>query len=122
VGYVKYGSYNITEGDENELAERLYSVGPIAVSFEVIDGFQFYKTGVYSAPNCGTTTQDVNHAVVATGYGTENGKKFWNIKNSWSTQWGVNGYFKLERGTNMCAISQCNAYPLIDSMGMVGVE
>jgi cathepsin H len=121
-GYVKYGSYNVTEGDEDELAERLYSVGPMAVSFEVLDSFQFYKSGVYSAPDCGTTTQDVNHAVVATGYGTENGKKFWNIKNSWSTSWGVNGYFKLERGTNMCAISQCNSYPLIDSMGMIGVE
>jgi cathepsin H len=33
VGYVKYGSYNITQGDENELAERLYSAGPISVAF-----------------------------------------------------------------------------------------
>lgn len=37
VGYVKYGSYNITEGDEAELADRLYNVGPISVSFEVLD-------------------------------------------------------------------------------------
>lgn len=70
---------------------------------------------MYSAPDCGTTTQDVNHAVLATGYGTENGVKFWNIKNSWSTDWGNKGYFKIQRDVNMCAISMCNAYPLIDS-------
>jgi len=115
VGYVRYGSYNITQGDESELADRLYNVGPIAVAFEVIDSFQFYKSGVYSAADCGTGTMDVNHAVVATGYGVENGVKFWNIKNSWSTDWGVKGYFKIQRDTNMCAIATCNSYPLIDA-------
>lgn len=57
---------------------------------------------------------DINHAVLATGYGTENGVKFWNVKNSWGNAWGSSGYFKIERGTNMCAIAMCNSYPLID--------
>jgi len=85
------------------------------VSFQVITGFKNYVSGVYKADNCGKTTKDVNHAVLATGYGTENGVKFWNIKNSWGPAWGNKGYFKMERGTNMCAIAQCNSYPLIDS-------
>lgn len=83
VGYVRFGSYNITQGDEIELAERLYNAGPVAVSFQVIGGFKDYVSGVYSVTNCGTTTQQVNHAVLATGYGVENGVKFWNVKNSW---------------------------------------
>lgn len=69
VGHARFGSYNITQGDENELAERLYSAGPISVSFQVITGFKNYVSGVYSVTNCGKTTQDVNHAVLATGYG-----------------------------------------------------
>jgi cathepsin H len=114
VGYVKYGSYNISQGNEVELADRLYNAGPISVSFKVIGDFKAYSGGVYSADNCGTTPLDVNHAVLATGYGTENGKPFWNIKNSWGASWGLSGYFKILRGENMCAIAQCNAYPLID--------
>lgn len=96
------------------MAEKLYDAGPIAVSFQVIKGFNNYVSGVYSVDNCGTTTQDVNHAVLATGYGNESGKNFWNVKNSWGAGWGNNGFFKISRGNNMCAIAQCNAYPLID--------
>jgi len=121
-GYVKYGSYNITQGDEQELAERLYVAGPISVSFQVITGFKNYFTGVYTVSNCGTGTQEINHAVLATGYGTENGVAFWNIKNSWGTGWGNLGYFKIQRGVNMCAIAQCNAYPLIDRPTNQGLE
>lgn len=95
VAYVRHGSYNITQGDETELAERLYNAGPIAISFQVIAGFKNYAGGVYTVNNCGKTTQDVNHAVLATGYGVEKNVKYWNIKNSWGASWGVAGYFKM---------------------------
>lgn len=114
VGYVKFGSYNITQGDENELAERLYSAGPISITFEVTKSFMDYHSGIYQQAGCGTTTQDVNHAVLATGYGVENDVPYWNVKNSWGPTWGNNGYFKILRGKNMCALAQCNSYPLID--------
>lgn len=115
VGYVNYGSYNITQGDENELADRLYNVGPVSIAYEVAKDFSRYTGGVYvPTAGCGTTPDDVNHAVVATGYGYQDGKAFWNVKNSWGTSWGVQGYFKILRGNNTCAVAQCNSYPLID--------
>lgn len=121
MAYAKYGSFNITLGDEKQAAERLYNAGPLSVSFKVISGFQSYTGGVYSHKNCGTTTKDVNHAVLATGYGVDKGVDFWNVKNSWGASWGVKGYFKIQRGTNMCAIAQCNSYPLIDSPNDINV-
>ncbi len=69
VAYCKYGSYNVTQGNEAEAAERLYHAGPVSVSFKVVTGFQNYKGGVYSNKNCGFSQKDVNHAVLATGYG-----------------------------------------------------
>jgi cathepsin H len=53
----------------------------------------------------------VNHAVLAVGYGEENGTKYWIVKNSWSESWGDKGYFKIKRGVNMCALATCAAYP-----------
>jgi cathepsin H len=92
------------------------------VAFQVVDGFKQYKTGVYSSDTCKNGPENVNHAVLAVGYGTEGGKDFWIIKNSWSATWGDNGFFKMERGKNMCGVAQCNSYPLIDHKQMENLE
>lgn len=35
------------------------------------------------------------------GWGTtEQGEKYWNIRNSWGTYWGEKGFFRLKRGVN----------------------
>ena len=102
---------NITEGDEDELKAAVYQQ-PVSVAFQVVDDFMDYTSGTYHSTNCANGASDVNHAVLAVGYGTdESGMDYWIVKNSWDTTWGNKGFFNIERGVNMCGIAMCNSYP-----------
>ena len=68
---------------------------PLAVAIEADKMvFQTYKSGVLTSSKCGT---NLDHAVLAVGYGTEDGQDYWLVKNSWNTTWGDQGYIKLGR-------------------------
>jgi len=77
-----------------------------------MDDFVDYESGIYANNTCANGPMDVNHAVVAVGFGSDMGIDYWIIKNSWSANWGEEGYFKMQRGVNMCGIVNCNSYPL----------
>ena len=42
------------------------------------------------------------HAVRVLGYGTEKGESYWLVANSWNSEWGDQGLFKIKSGTNDC--------------------
>ena len=46
---------------------------------------------------------EVDHAVLLTGWGEDNGKKYWRVQNSWGPQWGEQGTFRIRRGVDECA-------------------
>jgi len=78
--------------------------GPLAVAIEADKMvFQTYKTGVLNSTKCGT---NLDHAVLAVGYGTEAGQDYWLVKNSWNTTWGDQGYIKLAivDGDGVCGV------------------
>lgn len=77
---------------------------PVSVSIEADQRvFQLYKAGVLTSKECGS---ELDHAVLAVGYGTDAGKKYWKVKNSWGTTWGEAGYIRLARddGSDECGI------------------
>ncbi|EAS07249.1 papain family cysteine protease (macronuclear) [Tetrahymena thermophila SB210] len=119
---VRGGSFNITQGDEDQLKQAVGTVGPVSIAFQVMGDFKLYKSGVYSNPDCSSSPQTVNHAVLAVGYGSENGVDYWYVKNSWSEFWGDEGYFKIQRGVNMCGVATCASYPLLEEQTEVSAE
>jgi cathepsin H len=107
-------SVNITAFDEKELTQAVASVGPVSIAFQVADDFQSYKSGVYNNPKCSTDPQSVNHAVLAVGFDSDPKLgPYWIIKNSWSSDWGEQGYFRMVKGVNACGIADCASYPLL---------
>jgi C1A family cysteine protease len=80
------------------------ALNPVSVAIEAdTSSFQLYKSGVYSSA-CG---HNLDHGVLAVGYGTDGGKDFYKVKNSWGTGWGEKGYIRFARGGSMPKEGQC---------------
>ncbi|CAH1731588.1 unnamed protein product [Aphis gossypii] len=86
------------------MQKDVQTYGPIEASFKVYDDFFHYKSGVYHKTEGAVHTR--NHAVKLIGWGVENGVKYWLLVNSWGTEWGDHGLFKIRRGTNECGIEE----------------
>ncbi|XP_047983974.1 procathepsin L-like [Leguminivora glycinivorella] len=95
------GGNTIAIANEEELKNKLVNLGPLAVALNAFD-FNHYKKGILEPDQC--TGYRSNHGVLLVGYGEENGKKFWIIKNSWGAGWGEKGYVRLLRGVNACGM------------------
>ncbi|XP_065192926.1 digestive cysteine proteinase 1-like [Sycon ciliatum] len=79
---------------------------PIAVNIDAShDSFGFYSSGVYYEPKCGDQPDDLDHAVLAVGYGTLDGEDYWIVKNSWSVHWGNVGFILMSRKDNNCGVA-----------------
>jgi len=73
----------------------LLSKGPVIVAMDASDaGFSKYKP-VNEAAWVPAKCDKVNHAVTAVGFVTENGADYLIVRNSWGTNWGINGHFKV---------------------------
>merc|ERR1712083_1046926 len=90
---VTVSGYSRVSKSDSALASAL-NQGAVTVLVYADSAFQSYRSGILTA----TTTCNLNHAVLATGYGSN----FWKIKNSWGTGWGEAGYIRFSRTTSGC--------------------
>ena len=75
--------------------------GPVEAAFTVYADFVNYKSGVYQHVTGGVLG---GHAIRILGWGVEKGTPYWLVANSWNTDWGDKGTFKILRGQDHCGI------------------
>jgi cathepsin L len=85
---------------------------PVSVTVEVSGSFSSYSSGVLT----GYCSGQINHAVLAVGYGSMNGKDYWRVKNSWGSRWGDAGYVNIERDASIqqgafCILQDSPVFP-----------
>lgn len=105
------GFVNVTSNDPNAFKTALVTSGPLSVAIDASHkSFSFYSHGVYYEPECKNRLDDLDHAVLAVGYGKLNGEEYWLVKNSWSTYWGNDGYVLMSTKNNNCGVMTTPTY------------
>jgi len=93
--------------DEEKLKQNLYEAGPVAICVDA-EPWQTYMSGILTASSgCENGYNDLDHCVQLTGWGVDSktNQQFWSVRNSWSAQWGEQGFIRLLYGQNTCGVA-----------------
>lgn len=107
------GVYEAGRTDWRDQMKQAIAQGPVTVTLDASkDAFMNYGSGIISYAECDFDDEDddINHALVAVGYGSENGMDYWIVKNSWTADWGEDGFVRLEQGIQDPQANNDNPY------------
>jgi len=88
--------------DESSMQSGLVSVAPLSVCVDA-SNWQNYQSGVMTASQCAWINQ-LDHCVQLVGYNTTTTTPYWIVRNSWNSDWGIDGYIWLQMSYATCGI------------------
>ncbi|CAH2000246.1 unnamed protein product [Acanthoscelides obtectus] len=107
-------------GNETDIMYEIIKSGPVQATMKVYHDFYSYEGGIYRHTDFGIGQQTGYLSVRIVGWGEEytsrGVQKYWKVANSWGSQWGENGYFKILKGVNECEVESfvLGAWPRVD--------
>lgn len=90
---VKITGYTALTGKPADIKQWVSTKGPVSACFIVYQDFFSYKSGIYTHVTGGKAG---GHCVTIVGYNNNPG--YWICKNSWGTNWGESGFFRIAYG------------------------
>lgn len=89
--------------EDSSIQADIFNNGPVEACFSVYVDFMSYSSGVYvhkSGEYLG------GHCIKLIGWGHDDTSNldYWIAQNSWGADWGMNGFFYIQRGVDMCGI------------------
>ncbi|XP_069184866.1 tubulointerstitial nephritis antigen-like [Procambarus clarkii] len=96
-------AYRIS-GKETDIQWEILTNGPVQAIMRVQKDLFMYQSGVYSSTGL-AGQETATHSVRIIGWGEDNflgsfPVKYWLVANSWGTDWGERGFFRIVRGYN----------------------
>ncbi|RZB41250.1 Peptidase C1 and/or Propeptide C1 domain containing protein [Asbolus verrucosus] len=110
-----------TDGNVEAIQHEIMENGPVVAHMEVWTDFETYSSGVYVCTTLGRMRKAL-HAVKLIGWGREHSLKYWLGVNSWGSQWGDKGTFKIKRGDNHCRIEKGIMTAVVDPRGKINIK
>jgi C1A family cysteine protease len=134
---IRIKNYVKINNNELELMSAVMNNGPVIASIHITPELRLYKSGIFYSSRCKGYEEDnssgsgsnnnygmkyLNHVVLIVGFGIKSAtlEPYWIIKNSWGTEFGMDGYFLLRRDGGLqfgfqydCGLTQCAWYPVL---------
>jgi C1A family cysteine protease len=105
---IKSWAYATKNGNETQMQLASLVHGPLSICVDA-ETWQDYQSGVVTH-GCGDS---LDHCVQIVGWNTSSDKiPYWIIRNSWGTDWGLNGYIWVIRNKDECGVSDEATYAL----------
>jgi len=103
----------LASNDIEQIKQNLYSYGPMSAFMQTFEDMSLFKSqGVYEHK---VGKQTDYHAIVLIGWGKDKirNREYWVIRNSWGSDWGDKGYFKLYFNDYEINSYVCASQPMI---------
>jgi C1A family cysteine protease len=90
---VQVSSYKAVQHKSYSQLKAAVAAQPTCVAVDAeSSAWQLYSKGIFNPRGCGT---NLDHAITAVGYGSENGVDYFIVRNSWTANWGEQGYVRM---------------------------
>jgi cathepsin F len=101
----KIGNWTSFSTDPTDIITQMVTVGPLSITLNA-GLLMSYTGGIITGTPDDCPNSGSDHAVLLVGY-DNTAQPYWIVKNSWGTDWGESGYFRIESDNGLCGINAC---------------